>query len=177
MNHCVATCEDVRSSVTVSVGISEKRDTLVCPKPRRLGLINTMANEQIRSLRWHMSYQSELGDSKPGSELLDIILSKGAYAVEQTCTQAASSPPFFCGSPPSRVSNPLIQDAHFGDAKVTPLSPRSIPIPSGMSSSPSSSARKGTCGRANFGNKPAVRVEGFDCLDRDRRNCSIPTMA
>lgn len=183
MNHCAvqqnsfAAREEMRSSVTVSVSISDKRDTLVCPKPRRLGLFNTLANEQIRPLRWHMSYQSELCDSKAGSELLDIILSKGAYAVEQTCTQAASSPPFFCGSPPSRVSNPLIQDAHFGDTKVTPLSPRSIPIPSGMSSSPSSSARKVACARENFGNKPAVRIEGFDCLDRDRRNCRIPTMA
>ena len=54
MNHCVAARDEVRSSVTVSVGVSDKRDTLVCPKPRRLGLINTMANEQIRSLRWHM---------------------------------------------------------------------------------------------------------------------------
>lgn len=47
MNHCVAARDEVRS-------ISDKRDTLVCPKPRRLGLINTMANEQIRSLRWHL---------------------------------------------------------------------------------------------------------------------------
>ncbi|KAL1828912.1 hypothetical protein ACET3Z_007324 [Daucus carota] len=168
--------EEMRSSITV-VSISDKRDTLVCPKPRRLGLINTIANEQIRPLRWHMSYQSELCDSKAGSELLDIIMSKGVYAVEQACSQAASSPPFFCGSPPSRVSNPLNQDSHFGDAKVTPLSPRSIPTPVGMSSSPLSSARKVACARENFGNKPAVRIEGFDCLDRDRRNCSITAMA
>lgn len=173
----VTTCDEMRSTVTVSVSISDKRDTVVCPKPRRLSIINTSINEPIKPLRWQMSHQSELCDSKAGTELLDIILSKGGYTVEQTCTQAALSPPFFCGSPPSRVSNPLIQDARFGDAKVTPISPRSIPIPSGMSSPPSSSARKGGRARANFGNKPAVRIEGFDCLDRDRRNCSIPTMA
>lgn len=132
------------------------------------------------------SYQSEGYESKAGPELLDIIFAKGGGyggSSEQTCTQIASSPPFFSGSPPSRVSNPLIQDALFGDDKVSPVSPRSMipnPSSSGMSSSsPSfSSARKGGCLRANFGNKPAVRIEGFDCLDRDnRRNCSIPALA
>lgn len=101
---------------------------------------------------------------------------QGSYGVEQFyCTEIGSSHPFYSGSPPSRVANPLIQDARFGDEKLTPLSP--APPPSGLSSSPSSSARKGGYVRANFGNKPAVRVEGFDCLDRDRRNCRIPTLA
>ncbi|KAK2996881.1 hypothetical protein RJ639_013630 [Escallonia herrerae] len=183
MNHCAiqqnafAACEEMRSSVSLSVSITDMRDTVVCPKPRRLGLVNSTINDPNRSLRWHMSHQQEICDSKAGAELLDIILTKGGYAVEQPCTQVASSPPYFCGSPPSRVSNPLIQDALFGDEKISPVSPRSIPIPSGLSSSPSSSARKGGCVRANFGNKPAVRIEGFDCLDRDRRNCSIPALA
>ncbi|CAK9149328.1 unnamed protein product [Ilex paraguariensis] len=183
MNHCaiqqkaLAACEkEMRASIGVS-SLSDKRESVVCPKPRRLGLNNTTINDAIRPLRWQLSHQPELCDSKAGSELLDIILAKGVYGAEQSCTQAASSPPFFCGSPPSRVSNPLIQDARFGDDKVTPVSPGSIPVPSGLSSSPSSSTRKGGCVRANFGNNPAVRVEGFDCLDRDRRNCSIPALA
>ncbi|KAK9277395.1 hypothetical protein L1049_006938 [Liquidambar formosana] len=100
----------------------------------------------------------------------------GGYGVEQSCTQIASSPPFFSGSPPSRVANPLIQDARFRDEKLAPSSPLQ-PMPS----PPSSSARKGGgggCVRASFGNKkPAVRIEGFDCLDRDRRNRSIPALA
>lgn len=109
------------------------------------------------------------------------MLQRGGYGgSDQTC-QVASSPPYFCGSPPSRVSNPLIQDARFGDEKITPISPRLMtPNPaSGVpTSSPSSSSRKGGCHRPNYGNKPAVRIEGFDCLDRDnRRNCSIPTLA
>lgn len=107
-----------------------------------------------------------------------FLLQGGSGGADQSsAAQVASSPPFFCGSPPSRVSNPLIQDARFGDEKVTPVSPRAIPIPSGMASSPSASTRKGGCVRVNFGNNPAVRVEGFDCLDRDRRNCSIPALA
>ncbi|KAF9677350.1 hypothetical protein SADUNF_Sadunf08G0098600 [Salix dunnii] len=92
------------------------------------------------------------------------------------CKQVSSSPPpFFCGSPPSRVANPLIQDARFGDEKFTPYSPVT-PIPTPMDLS-SSSPRKGGLVRASFGNKPVVRIEGFDCLDRDRRNCSIPALA
>ncbi|KAL3338541.1 hypothetical protein AABB24_027593 [Solanum stoloniferum] len=175
MNHCsiqqsnFAACEEMRRSYS---SISDKKDAVVCPKPRRIS--------PTRPLRWHVSHQQDLCDSRAGADLLDIILTKGdGSSVDQSAAQVASSPPFFCGSPPSRVSNPLIQDARFGDEKVTPISPRAIPIPSGLASSPStSSARKVGCvSRANFGLNPAVRVEGFDCLDRDRRNCSIPTLA
>ncbi|GMI79831.1 hypothetical protein like AT1G68490 [Hibiscus trionum] len=170
--------EDLQSSFSVSVMITDRREAVVCPKPRRLGLVNTSFSDHhpVRSLRWQISYQTELCDSKAGSDILDMILTKGSCRVDQV----ASPPPFFCGSPPSRVANPLIQDARFGDENViapsSPLSPN-LP-PSGLpSSSPSSSSRKGGCIRASFGNKPAVRVEGFDCLDKDRRNCSIPALA
>ncbi|XVF44165.1 hypothetical protein PTKIN_Ptkin02bG0098800 [Pterospermum kingtungense] len=174
--------EEMWSSISASVMSKDRRETMVCPKPRRLGLLNNSFNDHpVRSLRWQLSHQAELCDSKAGSDLLDMILTKGGCGVEQTCTQVASSPPFFCGSPPSRVANPLIQDAKFGDEKIiTPLSQlSSIPPPSGLSSSSpsSSSSRKGGRVRVNFGNKPAVRVEGFDCLDRDRRNCGIPALA
>ncbi|KAF8407812.1 hypothetical protein HHK36_006948 [Tetracentron sinense] len=178
MNHCAiqqnayAACEEMRSCVP----ISDRKDPVFCPKPRRLGHLNPTINDPIRPLRWNLSYQTEICDSKAGTELLDIILSKGGYGAEQSPTQVASSPPFFCGSPPSRAANPLTQDARFREEKITPVSP--IPIPSGLSSSPSSSARKGGCVRTKFGHKPAaVRVEGFDCLDRDRRNRGIPAVA
>ncbi|KAK7861522.1 hypothetical protein CFP56_000199 [Quercus suber] len=151
MNHCAiqqnafSTREEIRSSVSVPI----------CPKPRRLGLLNpTTFNDY------------------PGG-------SGGGCGVEQGPPPVSSSPPFFCGSPPSRVANPLIQDARFGDEKLvlnSPLSPIPAPISSGLSSS-SPTSRKGGCNRSNFGNKPVVRVEGFDCLDRDRRNCSIPALA
>ncbi|KAF8399127.1 hypothetical protein HHK36_014992 [Tetracentron sinense] len=178
MNHCAiqqntyAGCEEMRSSVS----IYDRKDPVFCPKPRRLGLLNPSVNDPIRPFRWNLSNQAEIYDSKAGTELLDLILSKGGYVAEQSPTQVASSPPFYCGSPPSRASNPLIQDARFGEEKITPLPP--IPVPSAQSSSPSSSARKGGCVRTKFGQKPAaVRIEGFDCLDRDRRNCSIPAVA
>ncbi|GJV93244.1 myosin heavy chain-related protein [Tanacetum coccineum] len=145
------------------------------------GVVSVSLAEHLETL--DKSYQQEQPyDSKAGAELLDLILAKGGgYGAtsDQTCTQVASSPPYFCGSPPSRVSNPLIQDARFGDDNVSLISPKSmIPNPA-SATSPSSSARKGgCCVRPNYGNKPAVRIEGFDCLDRDnRRNRSVPALA
>ncbi|GMY24377.1 hypothetical protein FCV25MIE_19619 [Fagus crenata] len=175
MNHCnlqqsafaVVGSEEMRGSVS----ISDLKGPMVCPKPRRVGVL---ANNSLRPLRWHMSHQAEVCDSKAGADLLDMILMREGYGLEQSATQFASSPPYFCGSPPSRSVNPLIQDARFGDEKVAPSV---IPSPSGVSS-PSSSSRKGGCVRMKYGLKPAaVRVEGFDCLNRDRQNSSIPAFA
>uniref|UniRef100_A0A2P2JDB7 Uncharacterized protein n=1 Tax=Rhizophora mucronata TaxID=61149 RepID=A0A2P2JDB7_RHIMU len=179
MKHCViqesafSTGEEMTRSATAS--LSDLRDPVVCPKPRRLGILSAAAatdQHSARSLRLHLSSQQSESDD------LDAILMKGGYGVEQSCPQVAGSPPFFCGSPPSRVANPLIQDARFGDEILSPFSPVIPSLPSlGLSSSPTSSTRKAGCVRANFGNKPAVRIEGFDCLDRDHRNCSIPALA
>ncbi|GMJ03942.1 hypothetical protein like AT3G02555 [Hibiscus trionum] len=86
------------------------------------------------------------------AELLDIIMKKD-FGIGQSADQVASSPPIFCGSPPSMVSNPLVHDAHFGDESLTAL----------QILSPSS-----PCTRMKFGYKLAiVRVEGFDCLNKD----------
>ncbi|XP_048330891.2 uncharacterized protein LOC125422774 [Ziziphus jujuba] len=147
--------------------------SVVCPKPRRLGLLNPSINEQIRPFRYPIiQNQSEIGDTQEGTELLDIILTKG-NSTEKPSNQVASSPPYFCGSPPSRASNPVIQDERFGICKVGgPLSPAPAPAP------PSPTSRKGGCARLKFGHKPAtVRIEGFDCLSRDSRNCSISAVA
>lgn len=160
-----------------NVVASREEMSVVCPKPRRLGLFNIAANDNpSRAFRWHLSCQAETCDSNCSNPLDTILTKEVDYDIEQSCPVV----PFFCGSPPSRVANPLIQDARFGDENFSPLSPSSwvvVPAPSGLPPSPSSSARKGGCVRANFGNNPAVRIEGFDCLDRDSRNCSIPALA
>lgn len=146
-------------------------ESVVCPKPRRLGLLSI--DNHIKPLRPPFNnYQSEIEDSGVGAELLDIILPKGSWYLERSGGQVASSPPFFCGSPPSRASNPVIQDEQFGNGNGNgSYSPFSMAPPS-----PSSSARG--CVRMKFGHTPAaVRIEGFDCLSRDRRNCSISAVA
>lgn len=143
-------------------------DSVVCPKPRRLSALNPSLNDSIRPFRYFNHYQSEIGESQAASELLDLILIKGdSGGGERSIRQLASSPPFFSGSPPSRASNPVIQDEQFGNSKVGPFSP--VPMSAG---------RNGGCVRMKSGDKPvAVRIEGFDCLSRDRRNCSIPSVA
>ncbi|PPR85094.1 hypothetical protein GOBAR_AA35598 [Gossypium barbadense] len=72
-----SSCEELQSSISVSVMVTDRRETMVCPKPRRLGLLNASFNDQpVRSLRWQLSHQTELCDSKAGSDILDMILTK-----------------------------------------------------------------------------------------------------
>lgn len=160
-------CDEMRGSVN----FADQREPVICPKPRRVGVLSNMP---MRHLRWHFNQQAEGSESKAGAELLDIMFKKESNG-EEFANQVASSPPYFCGSPPVRAANPLVQDARFGDEKHTPIT--AISSPSGLAS-PSSASRKGGCVRVNFGLKPAaVRVEGFDCLNRDRQNSSIPAVA
>ncbi|KAL1325822.1 hypothetical protein HN51_035873 [Arachis hypogaea] len=134
--------------------------SLLCPKPRRLPLFTCPSPT---------SYHSPAR-----ADLLDIILPKGGCYPERTgdlVEVAAASPPFFCGSPPSRASNPVIQDEQFGNNGN--FSPFTMP-----SSSPSSSSAPRSCGPMKFGHAPAaVRIVGFESLSRDRSNCSISAVA
>ncbi|KAL7001746.1 hypothetical protein U1Q18_002894 [Sarracenia purpurea var. burkii] len=63
-------------------------------------------------------------------------------------------------------------------SQLSPLSASSSVLsPSGMSSLSSSSCRGG-CVRMKFGPKPAaIRVEGFECLNRDRQHSTVPAVA
>lgn len=164
-----------KSAVGGYEGMRRVVEPVVCPKPRRFGMLNQSMDDIVRPLRRHINLHAEAGDSAAGTELLDIILTKGGYGGERFAASVASSPPFFCGSPPCRVSNPVIQDAQFGTEQFMPSSP-APPSPSSLS------ARKAGGGagavRMKIGHKPAaVRIEGFDCLGRDRRNCSISALA
>ncbi|KAK8711913.1 hypothetical protein V6N13_147169 [Hibiscus sabdariffa] len=152
-------------NAAVSAYDHQRGSPVVCPKPRRIGVF-------ANNLNRHLSYQAEISDMSAGAELLDIILKKEDFGIEQSANQLASPPPYFHGSPPSRVSNPLVQDVQFGNERHAALQ-----IPSPLSSLSSSSC-KGGCTRMKFGYSPAtIRVEGFDCFNRDCQNSSIPAMA
>ena len=116
-----------------------------------------------RQLRWKFCQENEGYDSNVETELLAIIQNK----------EDSSSPPYFLGSPPVRVSNPLVQDEQFRWEEQIPQSTPAVSSSPGLSSpssassglsSPSSPFRKGGCVRMKFGVKSAkVRVVGFDC--------------
>ncbi|KAH7845255.1 hypothetical protein Vadar_000073 [Vaccinium darrowii] len=134
-----------------SFSIPDWKGPVVCPRPRRAGLL---VDDPMRHLTCHLGHQAEGCDSKAGAELLDIILMK----------EQSSSPPFFSGSPPSRTANPLTEDSRFVCQENIPTYLPPLPVSSSSDSSSPSSDHKGGCIWLKFGHKPAaVRVEGFDC--------------
>lgn len=46
-------CEEVKRN---SISVSDRMDSLVCPKPRRLGVASPSINDHFRSLRYHVRY-------------------------------------------------------------------------------------------------------------------------
>ncbi|XP_021859899.1 uncharacterized protein [Spinacia oleracea] len=177
-NAMVVGCEEMRGPSAASLS-DRNGSVLVRPKPRRIHFLAT--TNLTMSLRWQRSQQQDVCDSKAGAELLDMILRKEGHGEGRSCSgrEMASSPPFYCGSPPSRVSNPIVQDVQFGDENLSPLSTLQLTSPSTSASpSPSPSAMKSGGVRIKYGLKsPTVRVEGFDCLGRDRQNSGITAMA
>ncbi|XP_074279076.1 uncharacterized protein LOC141604564 [Silene latifolia] len=175
-NAMVGRCEEMRGPVVVS----GRNGQIVCPKPRRVGFLG---GNIAMSLRWQqISHQSEINDAKTGAELLDLIfMGKEGHGEDQSPGEIATSPPFFCGTPPSRASNPLVQDSQFGDDSLSPLSTLQTAYPSpSPSPSISPSPMKSGCVRMKFGLKsPTIRVEGFDfdCLSRDCQSSSVTAMA
>ncbi|KAL5223594.1 hypothetical protein ABZP36_010233 [Zizania latifolia] len=164
--------------VAASAAVADGKSPLFCPKPRR----------PVAPLRCHQSSHSDAGS---GMDLLDLLLSKGE---ESNLAAASPQPPLFCGSPPRRASNPVVHDSRFGLDRppmpawpvvaaaaapvVAPVAVRPTPRPAPP---PPMSPRGGPgCARARFAFQPAaVRVEGFDCLDRGRggRGHGITAMA
>ncbi|KAJ8455977.1 hypothetical protein OPV22_026700 [Ensete ventricosum] len=157
MNRCAmqhnsfAAYEETRTAFAAG----ERKPPVFCPKPRRLSPPAGVA-DPIWPLRWPSSRRADFSDSNAVADLLDILLAKDG---EEQQKQEASSPPFFCGSPPHRAANPVVHDARFGEDRPQ-LAPFA-PVQPAQSVTPMSPKH------AKFGLLPAaVRVEGFDCLDR-----------
>lgn len=165
MNHCAmqqnafaAACEEMRAPFA----FVDRKAPIFCPRPRRFSPLAAVV-DPVRPVRWQSSHQSDFSDSNAGPDPLDIFLTK-----DEELDQLATSPPFFCGSPPSRAANPVVHDARFGENH-----PPALFAPSPLTlSGPPMSPKQG-CAHDKFGVLPAtVRVEGFDCLNRDGRSCS-----
>ncbi|GJV85810.1 hypothetical protein Tco_0077689 [Tanacetum coccineum] len=119
-------------------------NNVVCPKPRRVDRLHHHG-----SFRLHHNYPMNQSDLEGGNQLLDVILTKECYGVDR------ANNPFFNGSPPSRSSNPLIQNAQFCNEKPSQSSPVFVISPS--------TSNRGSCTNVKLGQKQAaVRVEGFN---------------
>ncbi|KAG7591527.1 hypothetical protein ISN45_Aa01g005520 [Arabidopsis thaliana x Arabidopsis arenosa] len=155
--------------------VSDRRDAVICPKPRRLGALN---HHSSRSLRWQLNHQMESCESNSRSEILDFILTKGGGGEQDETRRVMTPPLFFTGSPPSRVSNPLTKDSLFREELLV-MAPPTPSTPRATKPQPPSSPRNGSCVMAatSFGNNPVVRVVGFDCDRRSSSNRSISTLA
>lgn len=173
MSHFAAMKSPLPVAAAAAAVTADAKSPLFCPKPRR----------PVAPLRCHQSSHSDAG-AGAGMDLLDLLLSKGE---ESNLSAASPQPPLFCGSPPQRASNPVVHDSRFGMdcppmtvwpvAAPAPVAVRPTPRPSAPPMSPRGSAG---CARARFTFQPAaVRVEGFDCLDRGRggRGHGITAMA
>ncbi|KAL6847259.1 hypothetical protein ACP4OV_023112 [Aristida adscensionis] len=174
MSHFAA----MKSPLPVAAGGGDAKSPLFCPKPRR----------PVAPLRCHQS--GGYSDAGAGMDLLDLLLSKGE---ESGLSAASPQPPLFCGSPPRRASNPVVHDSRFGmdfppmpalpvaaAAPAPPPPAASRPAPRTPAAPPMSPRGAAGCARARFAFQPAaVRVEGFDCLDRGRggRGHGITAMA
>ncbi|XP_020588894.1 uncharacterized protein LOC110030501 [Phalaenopsis equestris] len=170
MNHYAVQMNTLAASRDY-LAAGDRKSPVLCPKPRRLSPL--LASEVARPIRWQSSHQAEPCSSKPGLDFLDYFLPKGGESLSM-------SPPFFCGSPPSRAGNPVV-DARFGENRTVGPHPSPLPALSSGSAtaSPMSPRSSGNCARTNIGLKPAaVRIEGFDCLDGGRRRgCGITAVA
>ncbi|KAL0920985.1 hypothetical protein M5K25_008008 [Dendrobium thyrsiflorum] len=133
---------------------------VICPKPRR-----TAAGDLGG---WTLARLADPSDSVPANDLLHILLPK---MVGEPVEQSGPIQSFFCGSPPTRSTNPIVLDTRFGEA---------IPVqPVQSSTKPGSSDPQIGLDRTRHNlTANVIRIEGFDCLNR---NCSctrgIPAVA
>eukprot|EP00249_Psilotum_nudum_P010352 c22489_g1_i1 orf=435-881(+) len=131
---------------------------VVCPKPQRVALRTCGTTEPFKSVCHRRSLLPVGGDYEAGHEIMDILVRKSA---DGEASNICCSPPYFCGSPPRRVGNPLVRDAHFAHPRVLPSSSSVQPKPLQVSS---------------FKSSPTIRIEGFNCSRQDTR-CGVLTLA
>ncbi|XP_073012991.1 uncharacterized protein [Typha latifolia] len=139
---------------------STPRVELICPQPRRASRVPCFIDSLSR-VKPNGILPMPKGDCP--SEILDIILSKDDPDGD---LDSSSQMGFFCGSPPVRTNNPVVQDPQFAKQTQTLVSP----LGNSLSKKPAGRVEIGSpsCG-ASFGGSPKVRIEGFACENSKSR--------
>ncbi|KAJ0974616.1 hypothetical protein J5N97_016581 [Dioscorea zingiberensis] len=137
---------------------SANRAEILCPEPRRPKRIPFLLEGYGRI---SPKPKSILPVSRRESALdvLDTILNKEEY--DENDLDSSNQVSFFCGSPPSRTSNPVVNDAQF--VKQT-LSAVASPSEFHYDMKPRARSKRGspTCG-SSLDVNPKLRIEGFAC--------------
>ncbi|KAJ7554706.1 hypothetical protein O6H91_05G005700 [Diphasiastrum complanatum] len=134
-------------------------EEVICPKPRRVAHVAYPIPDVLKVPRRSRSHSVTRADADAGFEILNIFFNKSGLGESPI---SGCSPPYFCGSPPSRSSNPLVHDVEFVHQRFTP--------------SPSVLSQTNSCEASSRGGKPLVRVEGFTFSGADSR-CSVSAQA
>ncbi|CAM6109675.1 unnamed protein product [Calypogeia fissa] len=141
----------------------QHEEEVICPKPRRVTNVSCPPAEFLKTSRRRRSHSSQVrAEGEAGFEILDIFLSRSGFG---DSSSFGCSPPYFCGSPPSRSGNPLIHDVQFTHQR----------IPSAQSSLSSLVSQQKSFCAASYGANPSVRVEGF--VSSAEVRCSVPALA
>uniref|UniRef100_A0ACD5W5Z5 Uncharacterized protein n=1 Tax=Avena sativa TaxID=4498 RepID=A0ACD5W5Z5_AVESA len=144
------------------------RIEVICPQPRRPArppyLVEPVVSTRASSKPNGSGGTLPVYRADSASDILDLILSKNDPDVD---TDSGNQAAFFCGSPPVRTNNPVVNDPQFG---------RHTPSFSPLGSSPFS---KMLGGRAEVGSpscgassSPKVRIEGFACGNKETQ-CAV----
>lgn len=131
---------------------------VICPEPRRLPIVPSLADEIYKSGRRLHSHSAMQTEGEACREILDIFFVKSGYGDQANVN---SSLPHFSGSPPTRSHNPLIHDVKFIKKELAPP--------------PINVSQKSSCG-SSFGANPSVRVEGFSCSSSEK-HCIVSALA
>ncbi|KAK1259912.1 hypothetical protein QJS04_geneDACA021513 [Acorus gramineus] len=136
---------------------------IICPVPRRAFRAPVLKDGVSRFSCNPRRLPIDLRNN--GFEMLDVILNKDDLEDDHDNTGGAG---YFCGSPPVRANNPIVNDVQF----TRPTCLRASPLRTPVVGKPSNRVENTSSCRVS----PKVRIEGFASGNSDNR-CVLPAFA